>query len=680
MKLLSVKAKNFFCVGDEPLDIDFTKLGNIVVVKGQNLDIDNNSDAADNEHFSNGGGKSTCFEAVVYGLYGKCIRNKVSHGDVINAINKKKLEVEVTFSKNNIEYRVVRKRKPDSLELWQDDLDVTLGKGPQATQKQIESIIGLNHKAFVNMVCFGQHNSYNFLDCELAEQRSIIESILSLEVYKTYSDTAKDELKERKQVLKDRISDYEKLRDSQSACEQRIFKMESKQTDWRNECESMLLSLRASLNSLQQQLAASSVGKEILAYQQAQSEISDIKKRLPELNARREEITASLTPAKEKLEALKVKRHEILLDIKSAEKKVSDLKDTIRGYESEIEHMTHLKDGVRCDHCFGQINPQNYKHVIELRKNNVESNSAKIEETLRIVQLKNSEISTLDSGIDKLKQLIQVADSKIGTVERDILQKQSRMSELSSVKLPDADSEQMVLKTKIVNLQEKIAAKVIELEGGGPYRDMLIAAGSELGAIQEKCTTCKQQIQEVEKLIPYYEFWVRGFGDEGIRSFIIEGITPALNSRIAYWLQFLINGKLKVKFDKELNPTIERVPDNGDIYAYAATCGGERRRIDLAISQGFAHVLTLSSGTRPSAVFLDEVASNIDKRGLHGVFKMICELAKEKQVFVVSHDQTLLDMLDGADIITMRKQGGFSKRLPLEGAIHCKATMTATVT
>jgi ABC-type lipoprotein export system ATPase subunit len=60
---------------------------------------------------------------------------------------------------------------------------------------------------------------------------------------------------------------------------------------------------------------------------------------------------------------------------------------------------------------------------------------------------------------------------------------------------------------------------------------------------------------------------------------------------------------------------------------------------------------------------LDEVATNIDKRGLLGIFKMICELAREKQVFVVTHDQNLADMLDNADLITVRKENGFSVKI-----------------
>ena len=189
MKIEYLKVKNFLCIGDDPLEIDFTKLGKIVLIKGQNLDFHDETDdalefsSAEDEYHSNGAGKSTISEAIVYGLYGSTIRKKVSHQDAINKTNKKKLEVEVIFSMNDVRYRIIRSRKPDGLLLWQDGPawgkhnNITKG-GQPSTQKYIEeNILRMNHKAFVNVVCFGQHNDYNFLECVPAEQRSIAESL-----------------------------------------------------------------------------------------------------------------------------------------------------------------------------------------------------------------------------------------------------------------------------------------------------------------------------------------------------------------------------------------------------------------------------------------------------------------------------------------------------------------------
>jgi DNA repair exonuclease SbcCD ATPase subunit len=165
----------------------------------------------------------------------------------------------------------------------------------------------------------------------------------------------------------------------------------------------------------------------------------------------------------------------------------------------------------------------------------------------------------------------------------------------------------------------------------------------------------------LEKELPYYEFWSVAFGDSGIRKFVIDGIIPALNAKIAYWMQFLIDGKIDLKFNNELEETIERNPSDGDPFVYYGMSGGEKRRLNLAVSQAFAHVMMLSSGTCPNIVFLDEVTTNIDQIGVVGVYNMIVELAKDRQVFITTHDQNLLELLDGCDLINLEKRKGFTR-------------------
>ena len=167
----------------------------------------------------------------------------------------------------------------------------------------------------------------------------------------------------------------------------------------------------------------------------------------------------------------------------------------------------------------------------------------------------------------------------------------------------------------------------------------------------------KIKLNELDESLSYYEWWTHGFDD--IRSFIIERIIPALNARIAMWLDYLIQGKIKVTFDKHLNAKIESL--DGDIYTYFAMCGSEKKRINLAISQSFAYIMMLSSGTWPSVVFLDEVSESIDQRGVCDIYKMICELSNEKQVFIITHNVDLRKMLDGVDTITMVRENGQSR-------------------
>jgi ABC-type multidrug transport system ATPase subunit len=89
--------------------------------------------------------------------------------------------------------------------------------------------------------------------------------------------------------------------------------------------------------------------------------------------------------------------------------------------------------------------------------------------------------------------------------------------------------------------------------------------------------------------------------------------------------------------------------------------GGEHQRIDLGIALAFAQVMMLTSGTCPSLVCLDEVGTNLDRPGIVAVYNMICELSREKQVLVTTHDPDLLEMLAGHETIKIIKENGFSR-------------------
>jgi DNA repair exonuclease SbcCD ATPase subunit len=200
-----------------------------------------------------------------------------------------------------------------------------------------------------------------------------------------------------------------------------------------------------------------------------------------------------------------------------------------------------------------------------------------------------------------------------------------------------------------------------ELNEKSPYLEIIKREKDNLDKKEKELNSQKEKIREYEEELPYFEFWVEAFGDNGIRKFIIDGIIPSLNLKVNYWLQFLIDNKIELNFDNQLEETITKNPPEGSSLAYYALSGGERRRVNLAVSQSFAHIMMLNSGVLPSIVFLDEISTNIDQIGIEGLYNMILELSKSRQVFITTHDRDLLEMLSGCDYVNLIKKDGFTK-------------------
>ena len=157
---------------------------------------------------------------------------------------------------------------------------------------------------------------------------------------------------------------------------------------------------------------------------------------------------------------------------------------------------------------------------------------------------------------------------------------------------------------------------------GSPYGSLIQVSEENLEQINSNKEEKEKEYNLLSEKTKYFDYWITAFGDSGIRKYVIDEIVPALNANIDYWMQFLIENKISLKFNNEFEETIEKFPTDNKVYNYETMSNGQRRRINLAVSQAFAHVMSLNSGKTPNVVFLDEVTSNVDSQGVSGIYNI----------------------------------------------------------
>lgn len=656
-----VAAGNFLCYGPEGIELELEKYGNVILVRGDNLDVKEEEERI----ASNGVGKSSIPEIIVYALYGKTIKHpkKLTHKDVINNQTGKNLVVEVRWG----DFRVVRTRKPDSLrlwesadEMWDDEHELTLG-GMPATQALIEEKIGLNYDTFVNVMVFTDNNSGSFLECDTPTKRKIVENLLSLSKYRRFTEKAKDFQKKAKATIKDLSKDYDSLLVELQNRKDRVAQTQKQEMDWKAKKKEELTALLIKAKQIKQQLESTDEGAALARYQEAQVRLSELTDKIPELQDRQNKVEEMLKTAREKLQLSRDKKHEQDVAIREIDSSVRSAQTEIENWQHRIKELEEQKDA-KCDFCLGEISEQNYGPYVQQLRNKISHNEGEIARHKRVKEKEQEKIEATQVNIQKLTEAIATAQEKSSSVTAQIKAYREEANQLNQVEKPKSkDVDNAILEKQFEGVRQQILSKESELTGESPYVEILKTATKEVEEKDTEVTTKKAELTAAEKELPYYEFWVTAFGDAGIRKFVIDGIIPALNSRVAYWLQYLIDGKIQLSFDNQLEETIGRNPTDGDPFVYHAMSGGERRRLNLAVSQAFAHVMMLNSGACPSLVFLDEVTTNIDPIGVVGIYNMIMELAKERQVFVTTHDQGLLEMLEGCETIALEKQNGFTK-------------------
>jgi len=659
LKFHAVRAQNVLCFGPEGIEIKFPDYGNVVQVRGINLD----APGTDEDPASNGTGKSSIQELLSIGLFGRTVKSPTKNkgGRIVNILADKG-EVEVHWD----DFRVLRSFKKakggavtSKLDLWQsvehtwdDDSKVSFGTSDE-TQKYIEERIGLSHHAFCNVVIFDDSNTYSFLEADAATKRQVVENLLDLEQYRDYHNNCKDIYKNLKKQIVDLGKEYAHLQEEVEACERRITTVRQQEKTWKINKQNELKGLMDRIKTKQAQLERSDSGEQLTNWQKGQDRISHLTDEITDLESKRTKVLDAIKAAREKLEAVRNDRQTINESIQVESIALKTAEAELEKAADLIDDLENLKEGTTCPTCRGIINRANYDHVLDHGKEVVGKCRGAIDDKLEAINIKRGNFGKKSAQITSMEEKIGEAEGKVATIEGALRKHRSEISELSKIAKPEGNATEQVLEAEIVELKKQVKSKKEEYEGQSPYKEIVEQAESEKTTKETDRDSKTKELQKVEAEVPYYEFWMDAFGDNGIRKFVIDGIVPALNERIAYWLQILIDGLIELTFDNKLEETITR---NGNPAFYHNMSKGEIRRINLAVSQSFAYVMMLNSGCCPSLVFLDEITGGgIDRAGVPYVYNMVFELAKERQVFVTTHNEILMGLLQGCETLTLKK-------------------------
>ena len=176
--------KNFLSTGNSFTEIDFTRNPTTLIVG------------------ENGSGKSTCLDALCFGLFNKPFRN-INKPQLVNSINGKRMLVEIEFGVGKKQYKVIRGMKPHVFEIYCNDQFIDQDAAARDTQKYLEdSILKLNYKSFTQIVILGSASFTPFMQLPLASRREIIEDLLDIQIFTNMNVL----LKEKINVLKEEIS------------------------------------------------------------------------------------------------------------------------------------------------------------------------------------------------------------------------------------------------------------------------------------------------------------------------------------------------------------------------------------------------------------------------------------------------------------------------------------------
>ena len=161
----TLKYKNFLSTGNNPITIELNKSKSTLIVG------------------RNGSGKSTILDALSFALFGRPHRN-VNKNGLVNSVNGRDCEVEVTFETAGHAFKVVRGIKPNKFEVWQNGNMIDQQTNVRDYQKFLEqNILKLNHKSFHQIVVLGSSSFVPFMQLKSHDRRDVIEDLLDINIF-----------------------------------------------------------------------------------------------------------------------------------------------------------------------------------------------------------------------------------------------------------------------------------------------------------------------------------------------------------------------------------------------------------------------------------------------------------------------------------------------------------------
>jgi len=610
MEFLLLKLRNFLSHKDTDVDLSGT---GVTLITGRNED--------ESLFVSNGSGKSALLEGLRWGLYGRTARGLSTSEVVREGTDACSVTVEFTDDEG---YTWTARRKRDGrktdLSLKRNGEKLSCGTVKE-TQDRLERAVGMDETAFSCLVAYTSDNQSWFAEQTDSTQKSILESLLGL-----------DELIRMEEVAKDRISRVE------SALALYRYDLEKYDVE--------KAGLRDRLKDVNSSIAQTQKALKALSHNEKPKRRSAKKRDAGRIEKLRKQLRS--------LEKLKVERKRLMRELRRHSSALAEAAARADAKTAQLLSLPFdLKEGEPCPSCLRPITEE----VMEAVKQELDRKRASMQEEIE-TEVEPATLSILRSMLD-IKPSLDAINQRLEGEEdlkREIWQEETAERQ-----------EAMRLKTQEdAELQSAMTKRQLDLSLDD-QRDIKREVQGRIEEVEQNVETTRSEVDRLERRLKYLEFWKKGFGRKGLRSYILDSVIGRFNQDVNHHISMITGGSMQVELNttallksgderERLNWTVKNRSGSS---TWKGCSVGERRRINVAVLLSMAGLAYRRSVSQPNLLFQDEVFDPLDDVGCLQVAKVIEEVGKTRRVFVITHKDSMAEHF--ADVLQVVKRGGVSR-------------------
>lgn len=629
------------------IDLELDDRG-IIVVKGIN-----NYEA---NVRSNGSGKSSIFESIIFALYGE---TSLGIKDPENRILNKGYRVSLDLSINGNDFTIVRYKEngKSNIQFIQGDTDIS-GRNKTDTDKMIQKELGISKDLFLDSIFLAQGISTNLSSLSPTARKERLEILTGTEKL----------IEEFKAYIKSRQLEYEakcteltlsktKLEGNIQSLQSQIYTLKSKINEINaenerkkslgniEELETQIKSLEADILNIENQIE--NVFEKTISDNQI--EIDKYKEQKSSIEAEREKINETLNA-----------QRDVVYKINS---NLDNLHNSISMHQRDISRLNSDIDAIRnsdtcptCGRKYDNVNEEHIEQLVSSYQNDINQHNIDIEDINKQIEC---ETTNLNNETEKGKQIREEYDKQ----QTQILEVNNLIQEKEKANLEQTNqikSQRSFISNKQAQIKELQVKKEellkVEIQSTTEYENMIKEATSNIDNCNIEISKLQEEWNKQNDLVDVCKY-SQQLITKPFRTYLLQNSIKILNDKLNYLSSKLFsNAKDVIIIDGDDSKLDIRLGDA----TYESLSGGEKTRVNMCLLLAQKYLASNLGNIECNIIVLDEVLGQCDSEAEMNIIDlMIEELQSVSSIIFIGHKE--LPIPNDSVITVVKDEQGLSR-------------------